>query len=181
MKKLFKTSALCIALAFGVCSTIQAQDFKGLDKSPMDASAFPSSYKEANKTIKVVYSRPQLNGRNVSDLAPTGKVWRAGANEATEITFYKPVMFGDKTIKPGSYSLFTIPGDKTWTIILSSDVNVWGAYSYNEAHDVARENGIVSTDTESIEAFSIAFTGDDKNPIMHLAWGTTRVQVPFKL
>ncbi|WP_435137627.1 DUF2911 domain-containing protein [Formosa sp. A9] len=179
--KLFKVSTFFVALAFSLCTAVQAQEFKGLDKSPMDAAAYPASYKEANKAIKVVYSRPQLNERSLEQLAPQGKVWRTGANEIPEITFYKPVVFGDKTIKPGSYALFTIPGEKTWTVILSSDVNAWGAYSYNEANDVARANGIVSTDSEPIEAFSIAFTGDDKNATMHLAWGTTRVQVPFKL
>lgn len=175
--KLFKVSTFCIALAFSLCSTVQAQEFKGLDKSPMDAAMYPSSHKEPNKEIKIIYSRPQLNGRDLAVLAPEGKVWRTGANEAPEITFYKSVTFGDTTIKPGTYTLFTIPGEKTWTVMLNTDLNSWGAYTYNPEHNIASTKALVSTDAESIEAFSIAF---DEEGTMYLAWGTTRVAVPFK-
>ena len=72
---------------------ITAQEFKGLDKSPMDMTAFPNSYKISDKIVKVIYSRPQLKGRDLVKLAPPEKVWRTGANEAAEITFYKDVVF----------------------------------------------------------------------------------------
>lgn len=75
----------------------------------MDATAFPNSYKISDKIVKVIYSRPQLNGRDLVKLAPPEKVWRTGANEAAEITFYKDVIFGGKALKAGTYSLFTIP------------------------------------------------------------------------
>lgn len=80
-------------------------------------------------------------------------------------------------VKAGTYTLSTIPGDKEWTIILSSDLNVWGAYFYNEANDVARFTGSVSTSEESLEAFSIVFDSDNT---MHLGWGTVRVSIPMK-
>ena len=128
-----------------------------------------------DKTVKINYSRPQLKGRSVSDLAPAGKVWRTGANEAPEITFYKDVTLGGKSVKAGTYSLLTIPGNDEWTVILSSDINVWGAYSYDEKNDVARVSGKVSQG-ESLEAFSITFD-DDGN--MHMGWGTVRIMVPM--
>ncbi|HLV69284.1 MAG TPA: DUF2911 domain-containing protein, partial [Xanthomarina sp.] len=77
----------------------------------------------------------------------------------------------------GTYSLFTIPNDKEWTVILNSDLNVWGAYSYNEANDVARIKVPATEAKESLEAFSIAF--DDKGN-MHIGWDTLRVAVPIK-
>ena len=86
-------------------------------------------------------------------------------------------MFGDKQVKAGTYSMFTIPNDKEWTVILNSDLNVWGAYSYNEANDVARVTVPVSEGKETLEAFSIAF--DDKCN-MHMGWDTLRVTVPIK-
>jgi hypothetical protein len=87
MKKMnLITTSLCCFLMFLTFNT-NAQDFKGLDKSPMDAAFFPSSNKEPNKLIKVVYSRPQLKDRELSSLVPNGKVWRTGANEAANITF----------------------------------------------------------------------------------------------
>ena len=154
---------------------MEAQKFSSLDKSPLDVTFYPTSNKEANKLVKVVYSRPQLKERDLNILAPLGKVWRTGANEAANITLYKDMEVGGKAVKAGEYSLFTIPGEKEWTIILNTDINVWGAYSYKEANDVIRISAPVSSG-ESLEAFSIAFSNDGT---MHLGWGTVRVAVPF--
>lgn len=169
-------------LATGLLFTneMTAQKFAGLDKSPMDAAAYPASYKESNKMVKIVYSRPQLKGRSVSELAPNGKVWRTGANEAAEITFYQDVTFGGEAVKAGTYTLFTIPGDGEWTIILSTARNVWGSYFYKESEDVVRVKGAVSKSDKSVEAFAIAFDGADKNANMHLGFGNTVVTVPVK-
>ncbi|PWK17505.1 DUF2911 domain-containing protein [Xanthomarina spongicola] len=180
MKKSTLISTLAFSLIMLFSTNIFAQDFSGLDKSPMDAASYPSSYKVSDKQIKVVYSRPQLKGRDVSTLAPQGKVWRTGANEAAEITFYQDKMFGDKQVKAGTYSLFTIPGEKEWTVILNSDVNVWGAYSYNEANDVARVTVPVTEGKDSLEAFSIVFDGKDGRTQMHMGWDTLRIAVPIK-
>jgi hypothetical protein len=157
---------------------INAQDFKGLDKSPMDAASFPSDYKVSDKLIKIVYSRPQLNGRALSELAPNGKVWRTGANEAAELTLYTDMKLGDTSIKAGTYTFYVIPGEKEWTAIISTDLNVWGSYFYNEANDVARSIVPVSSG-DSLEAFSIAFEEAEGGVHMHLGWGTTRIAVPF--
>jgi hypothetical protein len=157
---------------------VHAQDFKGLDKSPMDAASFPSDYKVSDKLIKIVYSRPQLNGRALSELAPNGKVWRTGANEAAELTLYSDMKLGDTSIKAGTYTFYVIPGDQEWTVIISKDLNVWGSYFYNEANDVARSTVPVSSG-DSLEAFSIAFEEAEGGVNMHLGWGTTRIAVPF--
>ena len=154
-----------------------AQSFRGLDKSPMDVAAYPASYRVSDKVFKITYSRPQLKGRNVSKLAPGGKVWRTGANEAAEITFYKDVTFGGKPVKKGTYSLFTIPGEKEWTVIINTDINVWGSYFYKKENDVARATGKVSKSDKSIEAFSIAV---DDDMTIHMGWGNTIVSVPVK-
>ena len=158
--------------------SVSAQNFKGLDKSPMDAASFPSDYKVSDKLIKIVYSRPQLNGRALSELAPNGKVWRTGANEAAELTLYSDMKLGDTSIKAGTYTFYVIPGDQEWTVIISKDLNVWGSYFYNEANDVARSIVPVSSG-DSLEAFSIAFEEAEGGVHMHLGWGTTRIAVPF--
>ena len=178
-----KKSILAIAVfAITLISStkVTAQEFKGLDKSPMDAAAYPSSYKISDKVVKVTYGRPQLKGRALSKLAPVDKVWRTGANEAAEITFYKDVTFGGKAVKAGKYSLFTIPGEKEWTIILNTAENVWGSYFYKESEDVVRVMGTVSTSNELVEAFSIAFDGSDNDANMYLGFGNVIVTVPVK-
>ena len=157
---------------------ITAQEFKGLDKSPMDMAAFPSSYRVSDKIVKVIYSRPQLKGRDLMKLAPPEKVWRTGANEAVEITFYKDVIFGGKAVKAGVYSLFVIPSlDEDWTIIINEAKNVWGSYSYNQDQDVVRVAGISSKVEKNVEAFSMMF---EKDMTLKMGWGNTVISVPIK-
>jgi hypothetical protein len=177
-KNVLFVAVLAIVLMFS--NEMSAQKFAKLDKSPMDAAAYPSSYKESNKMVKVIYSRPQLKGRTVEELAPSGKVWRTGANEAVEITFYKDVTFGGEAVKAGKYTLFTIPSETEWTIILSTAENVWGSYFYKESEDVVRVKGTVSKSDELVEAFSIAFDGTDNDANMYLGFGNVIVTVPVK-
>ncbi len=174
-----KTLSLIAAFIIAVVFTNQAdaQDFKGLDKSPMDQAAYPSSYRVSDKVAKITYSRPQLKGRSLDKLAPAGKVWRTGANEVPEVTFYKDVTFGGAAVKAGTYSLVTIPGEKEWTVILSKQLNVWGAYFYKDSEDVVRVKGAVKKSDKSIEEFSMSF-GEDGT--LYMGWGNTIVSVPVK-
>ncbi len=177
-KSNFMTSIVVIFLML-VSFNVNAQEFKGLDVSPMDTASFPSSYKESDKLVKITYSRPQLKGRSVGKLAPEGNVWRTGANEAAELTLYTDMMLGTTKIKAGTYTFYLIPGEEEWTAIVSTDLNVWGSYFYNEKNDVARIDVPVSKGKEDLEAFSIAFEKSDDGMNMHLGWGTDRIAVPF--
>lgn len=176
-----KNSILSIAILIItlISSTeLTAQKFKSLDKSPMDATAFPNSYKISDKIVKVIYSRPQLNGRDLVKLAPPEKVWRTGANEAAEITFYKDVIFGGKALKAGTYSLFTIPSlEGDWTVIINKARNIWGSYYYKQDQDVIRVSGKTSKVEENIEAFSIMF---EKDMTLKMGWGNTVISVSIK-
>jgi hypothetical protein len=179
-----KTTRLISTIAFAFTLLLsfnaEAQKFSELDKSPMDASSYPSNYKESNKLIKIVYSRPQLKGREVYDLAKPGKVWRLGANEAAELNVYTDMELNGTKIEKGTYTVYAIPGEKEWTIIVSTDLNVWGSYFYDEKNDVARITVPTSEGSKSLEAFSIAFKKSDDGIHMHMGWGTVRVAVPFK-
>jgi len=179
MKKSNVMTSIAFALLFLLTLNVSAQEFKGLDKSPMDAASFPTSYKEANKLIKITYSRPQLKGRAVEELVKEGDVWRVGANEAAELTLYTDMKLGGQLVKAGTYTFYVIPGQKEWTAIINTDLNVWGSYFYNEDKDVARISVPVTTAKESLEAFSIAFDKSEKGVDMHLGWGTIRAAVPF--
>lgn len=172
MKKTISVIAVLL-LAMVLSNDIFAQKFRGLDKSPADIVLYP---RRGDKMVKIVYSRPQLKGREMSTLVPNGKVWRTGANEATQITFYKDVTFGGKAVKAGTYSLFTIPGDNEWTVIINSATNDWGAFSYSDSKDVARVKGKVSKSDKSIEAFSMTVG----NGNLYLGWGNTVVSVSMQ-
>lgn len=187
-----------ISLLFGLLcfsfATAIAQKFPELDKSPMDMAYYPDNYAHDRKfapakigndkaMVRVTYTRPAKNNREVfGKLVPYGKVWRVGANEAPELKFYQDVMIGNKKIPAGNYALLAIPNEKEWTIILSSDLDQWGAYSYNEALDVARVNVPVQKADNVIENFSIQFAKKDaKNAVMYMGWDTTVVAVPISL
>lgn len=181
MKNLKLITAVTFAFTMFISFNAQAQEFKDLDKSPMDVAAFPSDYKESDKLVKITYSRPQLKGRPVEELAEKGKVWRTGANEAAEITFYEAMKLGDTTIEPGSYTFYLIPDENEWTAIISTDLNVWGSYFYDEKNDVARFTVPLLKTREALEAFSIAFDKSDNGVTMHIGWGTLRVAFPFTI
>ncbi|WP_419214033.1 DUF2911 domain-containing protein [Maribacter sp. X9] len=179
MKRIFTLSTFMFALVLTTVAT--AQDFSGMDKSPMDMAAYPTDYKISDKSMRIIYGRPQLKGRSLDELAPTGKVWRTGANEAAEITFYKDVNFGGKDIKAGTYSLFTIPGKDEWTVILNKNLNQWGSYFYDESADVARITVPNGSGASSLEEFSIAFKDAKDGAEMIMGWDKTRVSVPITM
>jgi hypothetical protein len=176
---------LSLILFVSLLSTCHGQGLRGLDKSPLDIAYFPDHFahdrkKGDNALVKVVYSRPFRNGREVfGGLVPYGKVWRTGANENTEITFYQDATIAGKRVKKGTYSLFTIPDEKTWTIILNSDLDYWGAYSYNDKNDVLRVNVVPEKLDQEVENFTIQFFGTDSSTAtMILAWGDVQVKIP---
>ncbi len=177
MKKIMTLAIMAFALVF--TTEMTAQEFSGLDKSPADIASYPPGGRVSAKNVKVIYSRPQLKGRSLADLAPAGKVWRTGANEASEITFYGDAEFGGSPVKAGTYSLFTIPGEDTWTVILNKNLNQWGAYTYDESADVVRVKATATEASDSLEAFSIAYKEVAGGVHMVLGWGTTRVAVPI--
>lgn len=169
-----------------------AQKMDGLDKSPMDMAYYPDNFAHDRKfapeligdlpaIVRVTYSRPAKKDREVfGKLVPFGKVWRMGANESTEIKFYQDVTIQGKKVKAGTYSLFAIPNSAEWTIIFNSDLDFWGAYSYNQANDVLRVNVPLKKTESVIEDFSIKFRkSNDKETIMMVAWDNTLLEVPI--
>lgn len=130
--------------------------------------------------ITISYHRPLVNNRKVwDDLVPYGKVWRAGANENTTITFSDPVTIQGKALDKGTYGLHMIPNADQWTIIFSKNSTSWGSFTYNEAEDALRVN-VKPQATEMHNALTYDF--DQLQPdsaVVTLAW--EKVAVPFKV
>jgi len=130
--------------------------------------------------ITISYSRPGVKGRKIwGGLVPYDKVWRAGANEATKITFSTDVMIEGKKLSAGSYGFFTIPGKNEWTLIFNKVADQWGAFEYNEAEDALRINVKPEKGnfTEWLR-YEITKTGDNTAAIS-LEW--ENLKVPFKV
>lgn len=171
---------VAILLVAGALETF-AQKLPGLDSSPADISYFRPNGRNAAPLAKVVYGRPSKKGRTmIGSTEPFGKVWRLGANEATEIKLYQDITFGDKLIKAGTYSMYAIPDKNEWTIIFNTKLDTWGAYEYDESKDVARIKAPVSKPENEVEAFTLIFDGKDASAFMIIAWENTLVKVPLK-
>ena len=132
--------------------------------------------------VKVHYSSPRRRGRKVfGALVPFGELWRTAANEATEITFTAPVLFGGFSVPAGTYALFTIPDKDAWTIILNSGLGQNGTAGYREASDVVRVQAAPEQLPEIHEAFTIRFEEATQGTKLVLVWERTSVFVPISV
>jgi hypothetical protein len=167
--------------------SVSAQKLPPLDKSPMDMAYYPAGYpvlKIQNKiteplVMRIIYSRPQLNGRKIfGELEKFGQVWRLGANEATEIEFFKDVRINNKNIQKGRYTLYCIPNPDKWTLILNRDTDIWGAFKYDSTKDVVRMN-VPVTKNETTEALTIVFDKTDAGANMVMYWDDVKTVLPI--
>ncbi len=130
--------------------------------------------------ITISYHRPLVNNRKVWDaLVPYGKVWRAGANENTTISFSDPVTIEGKPLDRGTYGLHMIPTADQWTVIFSKNSTSWGAFTYDEAEDALR----VTVKPQAAEMHdALTYDFDQLKPdsaTVVLEW--EKVAVPFKV
>ena len=126
-------------------------------------------------TISITYSRPNTKGRKIFGyVEPYDKVWRTGANSATVIKFTDDVTIEGNKVPAGEYGLFSIPGEKQWTIILSKKPKQWGAYTYSQTDDYLRFTLTPAKLQQPVETFTLQFenmyptTGE-----LHLLWENT--------
>ncbi|MCC6288528.1 MAG: DUF2911 domain-containing protein [Chitinophagaceae bacterium] len=173
----------------GCVLSVSAQDaWPATDNSPMDMAYFPVDYpilkirKQAPETpvVKVIYSRPMKKNRTIfGELVEYGTVWRLGANEATEIDFYKDVKIGNTKIKKGRYTIYAVPTPEKWTIIISKDNDVWGSFAYNQKNDILRTDIKVQKTTQPVEVFSMMFEKTNTGANLLIAWEDVKVILPI--
>lgn len=184
-----KQFLLLASLFYFSTNIIWAQTkFPPVDKSPMDMSYYPSGY-PVNKIqdkptgpliARVIYSRPQKNGRVIfGDLLEYGKVWRMGANEATEIEFYQPVKINNIKIKKGRYTFYCIPYAEKWTMIINKENDTWGSFKYDIKKDLVRIDVPVQKQEEILESFAIIFEKAAAGANVIVAWDDVRVLMPI--
>ena len=167
-----------------------------LDKSPMDMIYFPEDYPKqkmvtpnlANPVARIIYSRPQKNGRVIfADSSVTenviqhyGKEWRLGANEATEIEFFKPVTIKEKKIAAGRYILYCIPYPDKWKMIINQNLYSWGLH-IDKTKDIAEiEIPVIKTDMQT-EYFTMLFQSAASGCVLIMSWGNVKAVLPIDL
>lgn len=175
---MLKRSVFCtalLALMFLLFTEARAQEPVKPRPSPLEVVTM----KWEDTYVKITYSRPHKKGRKIfGELVPYGKIWRTGANEATELTTTKDIKLAGNEIPAGTYTLFTIPQKDKWTIILNSDLGQWGAYRYDESKDVIRFDVPTKQLSTTYEPFTIEFEQTASEVVLKMMWDQTGVVIP---
>lgn len=174
--------------------SVQDSMILSLDKSPMDMSYFPEDYPKqkmltpdmANPVARVIYSRPQKKGRiifadsasNENAIQVYGREWRLGANEATEIEFFKPVTINNKKILPGRYIIYCIPFADKWKLIINENLYSWGLH-IDKSKDLLEVDLPVIKNNVQIEYFTMLFLNSTYGCELVMAWGDIKVVLPI--
>lgn len=178
MKRVFVSLSLLLTVLALTLQDAAAQ--QALEPRPSPLSLAATKYQDTY--AKVIYNRPHKKGREIfGNLVSYGKVWRLGANEATEITVTQDVKMGGETLPAGTYTLFAIPNPDKWTIIVNKELGQWGAYRYNDKADVMRFDVPTQKTAETYEPFTIEFEKKNvKSTNLIFKWDDTQVSIPFE-
>lgn len=165
-----------------------ANPFAPVDVSPMDLSYFPVDYPVSKMSGKitelpvarVLYSRPHRQGRNIfGGLLKYGEPWRLGANEATEIEFFKAVTIQNKKVEKGKYILYCIPQKDKWTVVFNSNLFTWGLKP-DADKDLFKFDIPVSSSDVLIEYFTIVFEKNSNGADLIMAWENVTGRLPIQ-
>ncbi len=179
--------SLCAA-AQGTAMQAAAVKTFPIDKSPLDMAYFPEDYpvlkiKDKAKeplVARVIYSRPQKADRVVfGDLVEWGKVWRLGANEATEVEFFKEVKIDGKRVPKGKYTIYAIVNPDEWTMIVNKETDTWGSFKYDEKKDVLRVPVPAIKGQQPMEAFTLYFEKTAAGANLVVAWDDVKAALPI--
>jgi hypothetical protein len=167
-----------LTLCLLIQTTLFAQE--AIESRPSPIALATMRYKDTY--VKITYSQPQKRGREIfGGVVPYGKVWRTGANEATEITATRDVVVKGTLLKAGTYSVFTIPEKDKWTIIINRDVGLWGSYNYNQKQDVMRfDVPVVPVTDVTYEPLTLKFNQRNDVADLLILWDRTSVSIPLK-
>jgi hypothetical protein len=159
-----------------------------LDKSPADIIYFPPDFpvlKMSDKVngdpvARVIYSRPSKDGRSIfGNIVKFGEYWRLGANEGTEIEFFRDVTSMGKKIKKGRYILYCIPHPDKWNLRMNADLYTWGL-KIDTTKDVYSFDVPVEPTLKAYEVLSMEFQESDKSARLMIAWDNVKAYLPFK-
>lgn len=150
--------------------------------SPLETSSF----NQDGKDISITYSKPYKKGRlifgNESDgaLVPYNQYWRTGANRHTIIKTDSDLKFNNNILYSGEYSLYTVPGEDSWKVVINSENGFFGIYQPDAANDLFSFEAKSSILDDSVEQLSIDFVTDSIGSSIRLRWDLTEVIMPFK-
>jgi len=175
-KPIIVTAALLATLAVAGIALRAQQDKASRPSPPAKAEC-----KIDGKTVTADYSSPRAKGRKIfGSLVPYGQVWRAGANEATTLVTSGDINIGGKAVPAGKYTIFAIPAEDKWTLVISKKTGEWGTAYPGPDNDLARVDMKVSKTSAPVENFTIAFDQKGSTCTMRMEWENTTASVDIK-
>lgn len=197
---------ICVVIFFSACketNTTPAQvtltdtskpatnPYSNVDQSPLDIAYCPAQYPQrkikgelnGGPVARVIYSRPHRKGRVIfsndpNSLCPYGKPWRLGANEATEIEFFKPVLMAGKNVSAGRYIMYCVPHLDKWEIVLNKNLDSWGL-NIDRSKDVLTLEAPVQAQDPALEDFTMLFQDTAEGAELLMSWDNVKVQLPL--
>lgn len=176
MRYSFGISALAMMIAAGVA--LQAQKTTQVHPGKGGSPHVRTEWAIDGANISIEYGRPSIKGRTEAQLMPAGKIWRTGADEATTLKTDKSLMFGSAMVAPGTYTLYTLPGEKEWQLVINKQTGQWGT-QYDEKQDLVRVPMTVTKNAAPVEQLTIDMQDTAKGGELHINWGTVSARVPF--
>jgi hypothetical protein len=179
-----------LMLALSSMSVSAQQKPTEIDKSPLDVSYLPANYpilkmngKTKNDPVaRIVYSRPAKNNRTIfGGIVKYGELWRLGANESTELEVFKPIRIGGQRIAKGKYTIYCIPNETKWTIIVNKDTFSWGSFTYNPKKDLVRVDVPIQQNNEAAEALTMYFEDAADGGNLVMLWDNVKAVLPINL
>ena len=168
-----------VAVAAALAVTVSAQKMTSVHPGTGGSPHVRAAWTVDGASISIEYGRPFLKGRAIGkDLAPFGQVWRTGADEATTLKTDKPLTFGTVKLPAGTYTLYTLPGDKAWQLIINKQTGQWGT-AYDQAQDAGRVPMTVGQAKAPVEQLTFSIDDTPKGATLRIEWGTTSVTTPF--
>ena len=170
----FTTLLLAATMLFAVMAPAGAQQ-----KPPLSPPA-QAAVTIGAASITIDYARPSMRGRKImGDLVPFDKVWRTGANAATTLKTTAALEIGGTLVPAGTYTIYTLPGEKAWKLIINKQTGQWGT-QYDQAQDLARVDLKVGATAAPVEQFLITLAGTGASAgLLTLEWETTKLTIPF--
>ena len=179
MRQLLPALAATALVAGLAAAPVAAQQTTEVHPGKGGSPHVKTEWKVDGANISITYGRPSLKGRSVGqDVAPYGKEWRVGADEATTLVTDKALKFGSLAVPAGTYTLYTVPGENEWQLIVSKKTGQWGV-PYPAGQDLGRVPMKVEKSGKPVEQLTISIDDTSAGGALKVSWGTVTASAPF--
>jgi hypothetical protein len=176
-RRVFVTALGLAATAFAL--TVSAQKTTPVHGGTGGSPHIRTEWTIGGANISIEYGRPYLKSRPEAQMMPPGQEWRTGADEATTLKTDKPLKFGALALPAGTYTIYTVPGEKTWQLVISKKTGQWGIPYPGTGEDFGRAPMAVGKAKAPAEQLTISIDSSASGGTLRIEWGTTSATIPL--